>query len=296
MKSLLIADSGSTKTEWRLLQEGKVIKAFRSHGINPNVQGFETIEPQIRTEVLPHLIDFSINEVVFYGSGLSIPDYCLRMEEIISVSLNADKVIAHHDLLGAARATSSNEPAIVCILGTGSNSCLYDGEKIDFEIGGNGYLLGDEGSGTDMGKRLLKGFLDDHFQSDLRQKFEEYLGLNIRQIRNNVYSAEKPNVYLASFTKFISQYPHNPILQAIVKSSIRDFLLQTVCKYYEFQDLTVNFVGSIATVFKPTLLSLCKDYVINVGKVIESPIENLVAYHLETQKKLSENQNLILNI
>lgn len=240
----------------------------------------DQIERQLTEEVIPQLKENSISRIYFYGAGLSTSENCHGMQEILSLVFNTDEVIVAHDLLAAAHATAGDESAIVCILGTGSNSGFYNGSSIEFGYGGNGYILGDEGSAADIGKRLLKGILDENFPNQIRQKFEEYTGMNIQEVRNQVYRAEKPNVYLASLCQFISANLQYHILLKPVTNSISDFLINTVCRYDRYQELPVHFVGSISYHYSPILLYLCKDKNINIGRIIEKPIEQLIKYHM----------------
>lgn len=282
---ILLAESGATKTEWRLLDSDHVLHAFHGAGFNANVQSFEQIEAQLRTEVLPVLRPLPSAQgvkIVFYGSGFSNPSYCRRMEQVMAqvfAEQQPPAIHAMHDMLAAARAAAQDQPAVVCILGTGSNSCYYDGKSVVRSRGGFGYLFGDEGSGAHLGRMLLKGFLDEELPLDIQADFEAAQGMDIYALKNQVYKAEKPNVMLAALAPFVSKYTHRPEINAMVRNCFDAFVQKTIARYDGYRDLPLFVIGSIASHFRDCLRDACEAADAPIPQLVPKPIEGLVRFH-----------------
>jgi len=279
MAMMLLAESGATKTEWRMLDRNRVVRAFRTAGFNPNVQTFEAIVAQIDAEIRPVVGGLNIAHIHFYGAGFSTPSFCAQMEAALATLVEEVTVCVEHDLLGAARSVAADSPAIVCILGTGSNSCVYDGRSIVRQLGGHGYLFGDEGSGADIGKRILKALLDEEMSPEVLDAYVRQMGETPLRTKNRIYAEAKPNVALARLTYFAEALAEHPDVHGHIFTSLQQFLLTTVMRYPEFGTLPVSFVGSVAEVFWPTLSLLCDHYGVQVNAVERYPIDGLVRYH-----------------
>ena len=282
----LLAESGATKTDWIVFDESGIQKSFRTSGINPMVQSERQIRDGALTE-LKEVLEVQPEKLFFYGAGLRTPDKRELVSQMLAEVFPDIPLNIEHDLLGAARATCGDEPGITCILGTGSNSCWFDGEKITFEIGGNGYLLGDEGSGSDLGKTLVKRALDIELPAEIISEFEEWAGRSILQIRNDAYAHPRPNYYFAEFSKFIHAKLDKPTMRTLVISRFTEFLTRTVMRYAGYHDMPVHFVGSIAKFYQYELAEACGYMKLKPGRVVQAPAEALVHYHLDRLKAVT---------
>lgn len=278
-KGLLLAESGSSKTEWRLCEDGKIVQAFRSPGFNPNIQTEDAMKAVFR-EVIQHVGYEKAHHVIFYGAGLGEISQRKVMFNILKDILPEVEINIEHDMLAAVRSTLKEE-GIVCILGTGSNSAYYKGDEIIHNLGGHGYLFGDEGSGLDIGKRMLKAMLQDDLPRKVIRYFEEKEQHSLTEIKLSVMKSEKPNVKLATFAKYTADLVSIARVRNLVKASFLDFLDTTVCRYENYQTLPVDFVGSIGFYFKDILEEACERRMLTLGNVIKDPVENLIAYHFK---------------
>ncbi|MFN0204671.1 MAG: hypothetical protein ACKVTZ_24360 [Bacteroidia bacterium] len=278
MNKQLIAESGSTKTEWRLCKADKILQDFRSAGFNPNVQTKETMRETIQ-EVIYHVGSGNLDEVTFYGAGLAEQSQRQIIYDLLSELLPKARINIEHDMLAAVRSTLQPE-GIVCILGTGSNSAMFKGDQITMNLGGHGYLVGDEGSGCNIGKFLLKGLLQHDFPRIVTDYVEEHEKMTINDIKLSTFKAEKPNVRLASLARYAGAMLHVPEVYSMTKRCFADFLEATVCRYPDYQSQTTSFVGSISFFFKDPLMEVCAERNVKVGSIVKDPIDNLVQYHL----------------
>ena len=276
---LLLAESGASKTEWRLIDETDTLLAFRAGGINANVQRFPDIAAALKTEVAPRVADMPPGLVYFYGASFARPEFNEPMAALLAETTGATRAVVRHDLLAASRAAAGREPAVVCILGSGSNACLYDGKQITAQRGGHGYLFGDEGSGADLGKRLLKGLLDEELPSEFAAQFQAEFGADPTAYKHYTYAAERPNVRLAALAPFVRGRLSLPEVAALAEAAFGDFLDKTVRRLPGAKDLPVHFVGSVAFHFRETLIQVCAARNIVPGKIIAAPIDNLVRFH-----------------
>lgn len=275
----LLAESGSTKTDWREFNQDEVIAKFRTSGINPDINPEESIESQLREDLTNNLYYRSPQKIFFYGAGLAGRHNREVVERVLARIFPTAEIFVFHDMLAAARSTAFDQAGIACIMGTGSNTCFYDGEKIVRRIGGHGYLFGDEGSGADLGKNLLRRALHDDLPADLIASLEDWIGLPILKIRTEVHHSNRPNVYLARLSKFIHKNLHLPEMNALVHQRMEKFLRRAVCKHPEHKEVPVFFVGSIAHYYKDILFEECEKKGIQPGRVDKSPVEELVRFH-----------------
>lgn len=278
----LIADSGSTKTDWCLCNEGTVIANIQTQGINPYHQKEEIIEEVLHKELLPKLTqhpEFNIHlQTIFYGAGCANDTACGRVKEAVVKVLGTTDITIHSDLLGAARALCGNEEGIACVLGTGSNSCLYDGKKIIANTPPLGYILGDEGSSAVLGRRLVGDCLKNQLPDTLRDEFFAEYELTQEIILEKVYRQPLANRFLANLTPFLSKHRDVPEVHRLLVESFTDFFVRNV-KQYRRPWLPIHFVGSIANVFATELKESAEGLGMELGTVMRSPIEGLINYH-----------------
>ena len=275
---ILIADSGSTKTDWCVAKDGFTVKRFTTQGINPYHQDERRINGIVLDELLPQTGEYKLKKIVFYGSGCR-DEIIPTMKNILYSAFNNNvEVEIYSDLLGAARAICGHEEGIACILGTGSNSCLYDGNKIVGNIPPLGYILGDEGSGATLGKIFINEIFKNSRMYDLKKEFLRVLKMTEGDIIDRVYRQPMANRFLASLAPFIHSHIERHEVNEIVTENFRQFLLKNVKRYHR-DDLQVSFIGSIAWHFKSQLLQSALEENVYVGSVEKSPMDGLLRYH-----------------
>jgi len=281
---ILIADSGSTKTEWREVSDGVAGKSYISTGINPF---FVTGEEMIRLfgKELPELKGAGVSRIFFYGTGVSNASKADIVRAALSSFFGTDKLFIGSDLLGAARSLCQNEPGIACIIGTGSNSCYYNGNEIVANVSPLGYILGDEGGGAVIGRKLVAGVLKKQLPGIVIENFFRAYPFTPAEILDNVYNMPFPNRFLGQFTRFIADNIHVPELQAIITSSFDEFIVRNVLSYPEARRYPVHFTGSIAYHFRPFLEELLLKHRLQPGLFTLTPMENLVKYHIQNSDK-----------
>jgi len=238
----------------------------------------EEIKDIVLKQVKPR-IKASVSEIHFYGTGLFDPANRKIMDKVFRESFPEARASVNDDITGAARALCGNGKGIACNLGTGTFSCYYDGKKIVRSRPGPGYVLGDEGSGAYLGKKVLQYYLYEIFDEDLKYLFDKKYHTNRAEILQNVYKKPFPNRYLASFALFLSENRGHYMVENILEDGLNDFFFYHLIKYPEIWKLPVNFVGSIAFGFKDVLQQLCNNYEFDLGKVIKRPMEGLVDFH-----------------
>jgi glucosamine kinase len=272
--AILLADSGATKCEWCLVESRKKTRVMFTQGISPYFLDTTQIEAIIRTELLPQLRKASVDAVYYYGTGCANPANARIVKKAIQ------KVFTH-DLMGAARALCGKTKGIACILGTGSNSCYYNGKQIVKNSPGLGYVLGDEGSGAYLGKKVLQYQLYNTFDEDLQYKFQDRYKTDMIEILENVYKKPLPNRYLASFSLFLSENRGHYMIENIIEDGLNDFFFNHLCKYGEIWKLPVHFVGGIAWAFRDVLKELSCSYEFELGTILKNPMEGLIKYHIK---------------
>jgi N-acetylglucosamine kinase-like BadF-type ATPase len=274
----LIADSGATKTEWCLAGEGKNKKII-TQGISPYFLNSEQIQELLQKELRSKIKNEPINEVHYYGTGCANPNNVKMIQNSILKVFPKSKVNVTHDLMAAARALCGNKKGIACILGTGSNSCLYDGKKIVKNSPGLGYVLGDEGSGAYLGKKVLQHYLYAEFDSGLMARFDATYVTTAVEILENVYKKPMPSRYLSGFAKFLADNRGHETIEKIIEEGLNDFFVAHICRYNEAAVLPINFTGGVAFGFQDVLLHLCQRHELKLGKILKSPMEGLIEYH-----------------
>ena len=281
---ILIADSGSTKTDWRILdQEGKVSQA-RTSGLNPYHETEESMAKVLRDELLPQVVEQSISQVYFYGAGCATESACASVASSLKQVFPDAASEINNDQLGAARALCGHEAGIACILGTGSNTCLYDGEKIIDNIPPMGYIIGDEGSGSNIGKELLNRYFRRELPEKISNRLEKRFDMSKDAVLEHVYRQPFPNRYMAGFAKFVFQNLKEPYLMQMVYDILSNFFDKTVCRYDQYQQYKIHFTGSIAFYFGNLLRQVANDKGLRIFNILEGPIAGLTLYHQEEIK------------
>lgn len=279
MTTVLIADSGSTKCEWRLIASGKKTKKIFTTGISPYFLQAGEIKALLQKELLPKIKNIIIDDIFFYGTGLKDNTNKKFMHSVLRTVFPGAKIEVQTDLLGAARALSQDEKGICCILGTGCNSCYYNGKKILKNSPGIGYILGDEGSGAYLGKKVVQYFLYGTFDEELMLTFNQKYNVTAEEIIMNVYTKPGANRYLASFALFLADNRGHYMIENIIEDGLNDFFFTHLIKYRESWLYPVHFTGSIASGFKDVIKNLCHSYEMQLGTILKQPMDGLVKYH-----------------
>lgn len=277
---ILIADSGSSKTDWRVIHQDGSISQHRGVGFNPYYMTAEEMATQMRHDFLVNLAD-EIQEIFYYGAGCSAPERKLEVETALRTIFPAAKIAVDHDLSAAAHATCLHQPGIACILGTGSNSCDYDGVKIIASRPAAGYILGDEGGGCYIGRKFLVDFIHEEMPTHIREAAMDRFHFSQNSIQDHVYRQPYPSRYMASFCRFITENKADPYCFGLFYQSFKDFFAKHVCKYPDYTSKPVNFVGSIAYYNSDILRKAAGDLGIHANLILESPIAGLTLYHQE---------------
>ena len=296
---ILIADSGSTKTDWTLLHssnpqlKSEVIATFRTQGITPIHQTVGDIRDIIERELMPQLSSFPRAKLIesgvlespllqnlnlyFYGSGCT-PAHVPMMIQLMNEELSPKTVEVHSDLTAAARALCQHEAGMACILGTGANSCLYDGENIVQNTPALGYILGDEGSGSVLGRLFLNAIFKNPALATVRDEFLKANKMELKDIIEKVYRGTLVNRWLASLSPFIMEHIDNPFIREIVVYNFREFFRKNIVPYNR-PDLQVHFVGSMTHHYREELEEAAKAEGFELGNILQSPMEGLLTYH-----------------
>ncbi len=275
----LIADSGSTKTDWCLLRKGKKPMRFSTQGINPYLQSREMIVATLKKELPWDNEKYEAKQLHYYGAGAANPEKQIFLKEILVDHFGIKKIDVQGDIMAACRALCGNKPGIVSILGTGSTSCYYDGKKIKEQKPSLGYIAGDEGGGNYMGKRILQYYAYGTFDAELRLDFEMRFGNNIRDIINTLYHQPNPNRYLASFVIILKENRGHYMVENIIEDCLNDFFHTSILKHRNTWHMPLYFSGSVAYEFRDVLESLCDQYELEMGSVMKSPMEGMIKYY-----------------
>jgi N-acetylglucosamine kinase-like BadF-type ATPase len=276
---ILVADSGSTKTDWRLIDDAGNNQSFKCSGFNPFFHSSAQIADEIEATFVSKIESNQVTEIFYYGAGCSNEERCTVVRTGIQENFPNARIHVEHDLLGAARALCGDEPGIATILGTGSNSCYYDGREIKENRASLGYILGDEGSGAYIGKKFLQAYLNKELPKELAHVFFSEYKLDKDAILKSVYSEPNANRFMASFTLFVFQHFHHPFLHKLVSGAFADFFDHHVCKYELYRELKLHCTGSVGYYFSSILKSVANTKGVVVGKIIETPITALALYH-----------------
>lgn len=274
----IIVDSGSTKADWRVLGDDKNL-SISTQGFNPVFHSDDIIYEEIMRSFQSEIALDKVDQIFFYCAGC----WDARRKGVIRKALERAfteaNIAIEHDLLGAARAACGHDAGITCILGTGSNSCLYDGENVIDNVTNLGFLLGDEGSGTHLGKKLIRAYFYRELPRDLVQEFEAFVAKSGTPILDKVYGKETPNVYLASFVPFFAEHRLHPFIQKLLYDSFASFIDRHVRKYKNHVSLPIHFIGSVAFHFQNIINIVLEERTMQSGLFIQKPIDNLVAFH-----------------
>lgn len=275
---LLIADSGSTKTNWCLIDDKTVVKNISTLGINPFYQDEIEIASEIEKRLLPNIDkDVKIEHIVFYGAGCSFPEKKALVSNALRKYFSGAKIEVESDLLGAARSLFGRKEGIACILGTGSNSCYYDGNSIIENVSPLGFILGDEGSGAVLAKALVADCLKKQLPEHLCKQFVEKYDLTPAIILENVYKKPFPNRFLAKFTPFLSENIHEPAIHSIVYNGFASFFQRNITHYPNNKQ--IGFIGSVAFYLSEVLSKVAKDQNFKIATIVKDPMEGLILYH-----------------
>ena len=280
MSIQLIADSGSTKAAWCLL-DGKKKKKIVTQGISPYFLSALQIQEILEKELLSALKHIQPDIIHYYGTGCSNPANIKTVKQALKKVFPMAKINVDHDLMGAAKALCGDEKGVACILGTGSNSCYYNGKKIVNNSPGLGFILGDEGSGAYLGKKVIQYYMYKTFDPELMDRFDAKYNTNAIEILDAVYKQPMANRYLANFTEFLVENRGHFMIENIIEDSLNDFFFTHICKYRESWILPIHFIGSVAYGFKDVVKEMCNSYELQIGKVLQQPMDGLIKYHGE---------------
>ncbi|MEM9822292.1 MAG: hypothetical protein AAF985_14510 [Bacteroidota bacterium] len=281
---IAIVDSGSTKADWRFVGPEGEQTSISTMGFNPFFHEPTQISSELLSAFPTELALEEVKSVHYYGAGCSDAYRCSIVAEGLKKVFPEANIIVEHDILASARATCGDHPGIACILGTGSNSCAYNGVSISDNVTNLGFLLGDEGSGTHLGKMLIRGYFYRELPEEIKAEFDATYSFSKRDFLNKVYNNESANVYLASFSRFMSNHKDHLYIQHLVSQSFGEFIKRHVRKYKNHNVLPIHFVGSVAYHFSDILEMVLAERNLKMGIVIKKPIDNLVNYHLEREK------------
>ena len=274
---ILIADSGSTKTEWCLADQGRPVRTVVTAGINPFFQTREEIAGEIRDALLPALKGERIDAIYFYGAGCAFPEKNRIVEEAITPYIPAP-IEVYSDLMAAARALCGSRPGIACILGTGSNSCLYDGTEITEHISPLGFILGDEGSGAVLGKMFLSDVLKGLAPKDVTADFFEKFRISPNEVMESVYNRPFPNRFLSTISYFLADYTNDDYVFELITGNLRNFFTRNVCQY-DYKNYPIRFVGSLAYSYAAILREVAREFGIELEIIEETPMNGLIEFH-----------------
>jgi N-acetylglucosamine kinase-like BadF-type ATPase len=275
---ILIADSGGSKTDWRFIDKNGTIGQASAPGFNPYYQPIEDLKKNVKEILLPKIHD-EVSKIFFYGAGVSSAKNQNSIKTAFLEFFPQAEIEIGWDLLAAARALCGHEPGIACIIGTGSNSCLYDGNQIVGNVANLGWILADEGSGANIGRKFLVDYLRDKMPAQLAEQFRKRFPFTREEFLEKIYQQEKPSAFLATFCKFIFQHLKEPYCYKLVYNSFSEFYENNVMQYENYKNLKVHFTGSIAFYFSDLLRQVANDKGITVKNILEGPIAGLTLYH-----------------
>lgn len=278
---ILIADCGSTKIDWCLLKGNEKVAQIFTTGMNALMLTQEEMAQQIHDELMPHLASYKDVDIIhFYGAGIINDDIKQSVANALRINIpSAQHIEVDSDLLAAARALCQRQPGIACIMGTGSNSCYYDGERVVDNVSPLGYILGDEGSGAVLGKRLVGDVLKKQLPEPLCEEFLKEYDLDRTKIITAVYRQSAANRFLAQFGPFLAKHISEPSVHKLVLDAFTDFFVRNVASYKGYKELPCNFVGSVAHYFDSVLREAAQNLGITIGTIIKNPMEGLIKYH-----------------
>jgi N-acetylglucosamine kinase-like BadF-type ATPase len=275
---ILIADSGSTKTHWCVIKNSVPLKHIFTNGINPFYQTEDEITRDLELSLIPELTDLNIEQIFFYGAGCSFPEKKAIVSNALGHHFKNITIEVQSDLLGAARSLFGHKQGIACILGTGSNSCFYNGKEILENVSPLGFILGDEGSGAVLGKTLIADCLKNQLPTEIKDKLLSQYKLTPAFILENVYKKPFPNRFLAKFCPFLLENIEKPSIYNIVYNSFDAFFVRNI-NQYPLGNVHVSFIGSVAYYFRDILETVAAEHKTTIGKIEQNPIDGLIEYH-----------------
>ena len=276
---ILIADSGSSKTDWRLI-DNSTISQFSGIGLNPDFVDKISVAKELNN-IFSTLNIEGVTEIHFYGSGCSSASRSNVISEGIKDVFPRSVIHIYHDLLGAARAACGRNRGVAGILGTGSNCCLYDGEQVIQGFRSGGFILSDEGGGVDIGKRILKAFIEGRMDEDLENRFLKRYKTTVDEVLEGLYRKPFPNKYIANFSRFAYHNRENPFISELLQHSFRAYFQNMVSRYDEYETVPLHLVGSIAFYYQEVLRKIAMEFNVQIGNVLEKPISGLTLYHTD---------------
>lgn len=279
---ILLADGGSTKVDWCLINKGQLIKQIFTKGANPFFCTREEISEELRISLTPYISGHKIEAIYFYGAGCAFPEKNEIVRSAIADNFKVDKIEVGSDLLAAARGLCGHSAGIACIIGTGSNSCFYDGEKITSNVSPLGYILGDEGSGAALSRLFVGACLKNQLTPGIKEIFLGRYNLTPGIILENVYRQPTPNRFLASLSPFILENINDSTVYDLIYNAFKDFYIKNVMQY-EYEDYDVHFTGSVAFHYQQILRKAGDDLGLRIGKITQSPMEGLITYYSSQQ-------------
>ncbi|MCD4695576.1 MAG: ATPase [Bacteroidales bacterium] len=278
---ILVADSGASKSDWILIDGSNDFLSFQLVGLNPYYLSTKETEDILSKELIPFIEGKRIEKLFFYGAGCSSVYKCMLLEDAFQKLFTNAEIQIESDLLGSARALFGEQEGIACILGTGSNSCYFDGNKIAENIISLGYFFGDEGSGAHMGRIFIKDFLLQNLPEALSNSFKSQHNYTRDNILDAVYNLPFPNRFLASFCEFYADNLSDKYIFELITNSFREFFINQVEKYKKFQKVPLSFTGSVAFHFEPILRQVANEFDLKIEQILKTPINALAEYHKE---------------
>ncbi len=274
----LIADSGATKTEWCLLSNGKR-KTIYTQGLSPFFLNTLQIIDILNKELWNKLKNVDIQEIHFFGTGCSNKENNKIVADALKAQYKKAKIYVDHDMMGAAKSLCHNSKGVASILGTGSSACYYDGKKIVKSKTGLGYALGDEGSGSYLGRKVIQYYLYETYDAELKDAFEKKFNVTRKEILDNVYKMQFPQRYIARYTTFLSEHRGHYMVENIIEDGIIDFFFKHLIKFNESWKYPVHFVGGVAFAFKDVVKDLCNNYGLKLGSINKRPMDGLIKFY-----------------
>lgn len=275
---ILLADGGSTKVDWCLIDKGKLVKQVFTKGANPFFRTHEDISDELKIVLLPEINGYKVDSVHFFGAGCAFPDKNEIIRAAIADNINTKEIEVGSDLLAAARGLCGHDKGIACIIGTGSNSCFYDGTSIVDNVSPLGYVLGDEGSGAVIGRLFVGACLKNQLTKGLKEKFLEQFELTPQMILDKVYKQPLANRFLASLSPFLIQNIGDKTIYDLVAAAFKDFFVKNVMQY-DYKNNEVHLTGSVAYHYRDILRKVADDLNIKIGTIEQSPIAGLIKYY-----------------
>lgn len=275
---ILIAESGSTKTQWCMVSEQEIVSLVNTPGINPVLLSTNEIINLIHP-IVSETDKIVFDDVYYYGAGCSSPVNAGKIRSALEAVLACDRIHIDTDLKAACLGLAGHEPGMIALLGTGSNSCIWDGKQIQAKIPSLGYILGDEGGGVSIGKQLLADYLRLLMPEELRSSFTQKYDIDTPYVLERVYQGQMPNRFLAGFAPFAEEHIDHPYCLSLVHEQFKAFFNSNLLRYPRHRDYPVSFCGSIAMCHADLLEALCKEHQLSINKMVKAPIDDLALYH-----------------